>query len=518
MTPPNIIFIVLDTLRGDRIFSNYKNIELASNLKKLLNNSIYFENCIANAPWTLPSHMNMFTGLYQTQTSLVNNELEKLSNRIPILTEILKDMGYSTFCFSENAFISKIYGLTRGFDIIKSVWDWNPWIRLKYNLSLVIKLLKRFDSFLNNKTKNRFLLKFWIHIRDRIENFVKNLTKRFFLNEIISKLKNNTINDLEQYKIQIKKHLNDKPCYLFFNFLTTHDPYIPIKQSHKLFDITPKDFKIVRDIIINPKKARLDINIKSKFLSEKQVRANKKLYDACVFSVDVIIEKTISILRELDLMDNSFIIITSDHGEHLGSKLDHYFWEHNTYQSVYEPIMKVPLLIYNKKFKNRIIKEQVQLKDLFHTIINLTGLSNSYFDPKKSILYQINAKTTPEYIFGEYPNPNEIMYNLINNHRRTISKSLIQKIFNHLYFVRSNTSKYIKFNNLPIEEFYDLSNDPYEQHNLFDINNEGCKKMKLFLENHLKWIHNPEEIKDIITKREKDLLRKITTGFKMPNI
>ena len=143
MTPPNIIFIVLDTLRGDRVFSNYKNIELTSNLKKLLENSLYFENCYANAPWTLPSHMNMFTGLYQTQTSLVKNELEKLSNKIPILTEILREMGYTTFCFTENAFISKTYGLTRGFDKEFSVWDWNPWIREDFKFSIAMKFLNK---------------------------------------------------------------------------------------------------------------------------------------------------------------------------------------------------------------------------------------------------------------------------------------------------------------------------------------------------------------------------------------
>ena len=162
MNPPNIIFIVLDTLRGDNVFSNYKNKKITPFLKELLENSMYFENCIANAPWTLPSHMNMFTGLYQTQASLVNNELEKLSNKIPILTEILKKMGYSTFCFTENAFVSKTFGLARGFDILKNISDWNPWIRLKINLSYFKKLLERIDSFLSSKIKIKVFLKLWI--------------------------------------------------------------------------------------------------------------------------------------------------------------------------------------------------------------------------------------------------------------------------------------------------------------------------------------------------------------------
>ena len=518
MNPPNIIFIVLDTLRGDSVFSNYKNKKITPFLKELLENSMYFENCIANAPWTLPSHINMFTGLYQTQAALVNNELEKLSNKIPILTEILKEMGYSTFCFTENAFISKTYGLARGFDILKKVWDWNPWIRLKFNLSYFIKLLERIDSFLNSKIKIKVFLKLWIHLRDRIENILKLIIKIFFFKDIIFKLKNNTINDLEQYKNQIKGHINNKPGYYFFNFLTTHDPYIPLLHSFKMFDVNLKDFKRIRDILINPKKARLDINIKSKLLSEKQVKTIKKLYDACVLSADVIVKKTLSILRELNLLGDSYIIITSDHGEHLGGRLDHYFWEHNTYQSVYEPLVRVPLLIYNKEFKKRIIKEQVQLKDLFHTIINLTGLPNSYITLKKSIMNQIETNTTPEYIFGEYPNPKKVMHHLIDSHRRTITKSLIPKIFNDLYFVRSNSYKYIKYDNLPIEEFYDLLNDPNEQNNIFDKNNEEYKKMKLFLENQLKLIKDPEIIKDLITKKEKELVKKIISGFKIQNI
>ena len=59
------------------------------------------------------------------------------------------------------------------------------------------------------------------------------------------------------------------------------------------------------------------------------------------------------------MLEDSYIIITSDHGEHLGGKLDHYLWEHNTYQSIYEPLIKVPLLIYNKKFKKRLVYQNV---------------------------------------------------------------------------------------------------------------------------------------------------------------
>ena len=57
MTRPNIIFIVLDALRADRVPSKNEDVELISFINKILDNSIYFKNCIANAPWTLPSQI-----------------------------------------------------------------------------------------------------------------------------------------------------------------------------------------------------------------------------------------------------------------------------------------------------------------------------------------------------------------------------------------------------------------------------------------------------------------------------
>ena len=513
----NIVFIVLDTLRADRVLSEYKNKNLTPNINNLLKNSIYFENCIANSPWTLPSHISMFTGLYPTETTLISKKVDRISNKTPLLTEILKDMGYFTVCFSENAFISKIYGLSRGFDEILNVWDWNPWIKEKYKLSQFFKLLNKFNLFLKKKIKSKLFLKIWAYINNRTEKLIKTIIKYLFLKNILFKLKNQTIKDLEKFFQSLKDNINNKPFYLFFNFLTTHDPYIPLKSTFKSFDITIKDFKIIKDIIIDPLKYRLNVDIKSDLFSEKQIKVIKKLYNACVFSSDIVVKKLISNLIKKGLIENTHIIITSDHGEHLCDQLDHYFWEHNTYQSVYESLMRVPLIIYNSNFKKKIIKDQVQLKDLFHTILHLTGIpssQNKYLDKKKSIMYQINNDSTPKYIFGEYLKSKDVMIELINAHRRTINKNLIPKIFNHIYFIRSNKIKYIKYNAIKIEEFYNLSSDPHEQTNIANENNKNYKNIKIKIENLLENIKNPKKLIEIITEREKDLIKKTLTGLK----
>lgn len=516
MTHPNLIFIVFDTLRADRVLCEYKNKNLSPYINKLLDNSIYFENCIANSPWTLPSHISMFTGLYPTQIRIISGEVDKLSNKVPVLAEILKDMGYYTICFSENVFITKMYGLTRGFDKELQVWDMNPWNQENYKLFQLMKFLKKIDLFIQKRIKLKLILNFWTHIQKRSENLIKEIIKRFLLNDILFKLKNKTIDDFEKLSQILQREKKYKPFFIFFNLLTAHEPYIPFQKFFKSFNITIKDFKKIKNLIIEPLKYRLKINIKSKRLSNQKVRVIKKLYDAGVISSDFVMNKLFTILKKLGLIENSYIIITSDHGEHLGDHLDHYLWEHGTYISLYEGVIKVPLLIYNKNFKKKIAKNQVQLKDLFHTILNLTGIpvpQNKYLDINKSIIHQIEHKSTPKYIFGEYLNPKETMIDLINSHRRTINRSLIPKIFSDVFFLRSDSYKYIKFKNNKFKEFYNLTTDPHEQINLVGEDNDILNEMKSKMKFVLEIINNPEELKDLITKREKDLIKKKISRF-----
>ncbi len=79
MNKPNI-FIFFDTLRVDRVFLNYKDENLTPNIKILMKNAIYFKNCIVNSPWTQPSRINMFTGLYSSQYELIKKSCFNVPN------------------------------------------------------------------------------------------------------------------------------------------------------------------------------------------------------------------------------------------------------------------------------------------------------------------------------------------------------------------------------------------------------------------------------------------------------
>jgi len=109
---PNIIVLVIDTLREDH----------ADGLEALRDlGFIKYENAIAPAPWTLPSHVSMVTGLYPSQhgvheaygvyagtmMELSRQRMSKLNRGI--IGELMKE-GYSAYVISANLFISAAYG------------------------------------------------------------------------------------------------------------------------------------------------------------------------------------------------------------------------------------------------------------------------------------------------------------------------------------------------------------------------------------------------------------------------
>ncbi|MHA1755343.1 MAG: sulfatase-like hydrolase/transferase, partial [Promethearchaeota archaeon] len=446
MASPNIILIILDCFRADKIFTKFNNIFLTPNMAQLLKNSIYFKNCIANSPWTIPSHISIFTGLYPSQNKFYNTDINILNKKIPVLPEILKNLGYHTLFYSENPFISIKTGFTRGFDIILK----DP-LTFEENFFYKNNILKKFQSFLKildisirKYLKNSISKNIWYELKIRIEKYFLKLIRSLCWRNLLLNFKDDTLLELNKIKELFKiKKIND-PIFCFFNIMATHYPYIPKKELFNIFGISNMDFKFMKKFFFKTKKFIENSNIKNLPLSPKKTASLIKLYNSCVFYSDLIVKKIIYLFNELKKLENTYVIITSDHGEHLCNKFDHYLWGHHTYLSVYNPLIRVPLIIYNKNFSKSIIDEQVQLKDLFHTILHLTGIVknnlNSFLKLENSILYQIENNTTPKYIYGEYlkqKKGKEIIINRAIKYKNVLSSRLIEKLINDICFIKS---------------------------------------------------------------------------------
>lgn len=445
----------------------------------------------------------MFSGLYEHQNYNLTNNIYELSKKIPLLPQILKDKGYFTFLYTENPYLTKESGLFRGFDYPFLNWD----LLFKDNL------LDKIDRWIKAILKQGFWFSFWHKFKTILDRIYKNLNwKRW--------IRDRYVNPLDKIDLNLQKILlesQNKPFFLFFNLMVTHAPYLSSQNILKNFGLSINDFKRIKSLLLFPLENFIEINFASKHLSEKKTHILNKLYDASVLYCDWIIKQIFLRLKGLGMLENTYIIITSDHGELLGTPNDHYYWTHGVFHSVYEPLIRVPLLIYNNKFKSKKITKQVELKDLFHTILHLTGIpeqKNEFLDLSKSLIHQIDTNSTPKYIYGEFLKSKDEMLNRINYHRRQIDDNLIQKLLNNIYFLRSDNYKLISYGNKSYE-LYDILNDPNEKNNLINIKNKKFEEMKMILQNYTDNMKDKEKLTKLINKNEKILIQKAITNLSL---
>ncbi len=112
---PNVLFIVLDTVRADRMSLNGYRRSTTPELERLAKRGIRFEAARATAPWTLASHASMFTGRWPHELN-VQWETPLAAYQFPMLAEFLGAHGYATVGLVANArYCSYDTGLDRGF-------------------------------------------------------------------------------------------------------------------------------------------------------------------------------------------------------------------------------------------------------------------------------------------------------------------------------------------------------------------------------------------------------------------
>ena len=111
---PNVLMIVLDTVRADHLSPYGYHRDTSPNLTRLAARGVRFEQARSTAPWTLPSHASMFTGRWPHELSARTGH--PLDATYPTLAEVLSRKGYAAAAFVANTHNGNgWYGLDRGF-------------------------------------------------------------------------------------------------------------------------------------------------------------------------------------------------------------------------------------------------------------------------------------------------------------------------------------------------------------------------------------------------------------------
>ena len=113
MKKPNILLIVIDSLRSDYVYENNKTC-ITPNLDSLLKNSTYFQQTISTAASTILAIGSLLTGKYPFKIGLGEHKFQKISPNIHNFIKVLKNNGYSTFATAPQ--VATDFGLTCDFE------------------------------------------------------------------------------------------------------------------------------------------------------------------------------------------------------------------------------------------------------------------------------------------------------------------------------------------------------------------------------------------------------------------
>jgi arylsulfatase A-like enzyme len=383
MTPdnfPNIILVVMDTAGARRCSLYGHSRETTPGLAHIARDGTLYHSCFATSPWTIPSHLSLFSGLYPSELGL-----EDKATQVPevffTLPEVLQQMGYHTVGISCNGLV----GHQRGFDVFYemdtpffSEGYHQDKVNTKFIKGLTDRELGRLWHFLQYIIqKKRFLFP--------IQNVLERLYKKYCV-DLYHKTSGATKRTFKLAKYLIKKYQVKKPLFLFINLMETHWKYNPPLSYHNIINISKKERQQLYQY------DHQDFYIQE--LSPEIMSKIYLLYEQGLYFLD---ERLLDFYRFLEVQgakDNSLLVITSDHGEALG---EHGLWGHIF--GLYNEILQIPLVV---KYPAGLAepgesRRLAQLNDLFATILEVVDAPLPLPESSRSLL-----SADREYAFAEH--------------------------------------------------------------------------------------------------------------------
>ena len=213
--------------------------------------------------------------------------------------------------------------------------------------------------------------------------------------------------------------------------------------------------------------------------NEAEIEAITALYDEEIGYVDDQIGRLVDYLKKMNVLDESLLILTADHGEHLG---EHGFFSHVA--SLYEPIVHIPLILrYPFGIDGQSVSRQpVQHIDILPTILAACDFRerNGLKIPGLNLLDCLDIQASSRLLFAEWEG--RIPHFVRNRLRDSNHHSLFERFQKRLWMIRSEEFKLIADSQGHFE-LYNLRDDPKESVNLCNKQTATYNKLRTALEN-----------------------------------
>jgi arylsulfatase A-like enzyme len=401
---PNIILIVLDTVRADHLSCYGYRRPTTPSIDAIASRGTLFENAYAPTSWTLASLASIFTGLLPHQHGA---DWAMPLNAGPwTLARILRSEGYETVGFSSNPF----YGL--------GAW----------------RLSEGFDLYADDSYSVRHNLAATL-VGQSVLQFLYSRLVRY------NQFSQRDAEDLNQDVLRWYRHRDrGRPFFLFVNPMDAHRPYLPPPPYEHRFGAIPH-------LLLPGLIAPLNEGHPAKPWTPQERREMIDGYDNSLAYLDAQIGKLLGMVDSTRSSRRTVVIITSDHGEGFG--------EHGTYDhgwNLYSEVLHVPLILEGPGVPAGLrIRDVVTNRQLFSTVLDLARLRSR----------PVEQTSLTRFWSGEvHPDPGQdaVVAELAGGpaHQHEACLSLVSS---HWHYIDAGNGK---------AEIYDLRTDPKEQKNLAD--------------------------------------------------
>ena len=320
---PNVLLYLIDTERPDHTSLYGYSRDTTPFLKKLGAQSIVFEDCQVQAPRTKQSTASLMTSLYSYTHGIIH-DYDTIPKGSTTLAQQLRSAGYVTASVVANPFAGRITGLERGFDYLE---EWGVVQRYRTDAH---------DRGTDSEAINKIAFP-WL-----------------------------------------EKHRNE-PFFLYAHATDPHAPYRPPAGFEEKFanpKETPEFDRNYKNLGGANKYAGGTVVSRAACLKagvdpDRFIRRAIDRYDGEILHNDWSLEQLINKLRELGVLENTLVVVVSDHGEE--------FWEHGWTShghSLYQELTNGVFLMWNPKLipSPGRVREPVQLIDVMPTVLDLLGV------------------------------------------------------------------------------------------------------------------------------------------------
>ena len=415
---PNVLWVVWDTVRAQNMSVYGYERRTTPHLEAWSQDARVFEDAISAASITTSSHASMFTGLLPFEHG-VGNGNERLGDSFRTVAELLAETGYRTYLFSSNPYVGPETALDRGFQVTEK------------------------------PTSPRFEREFARLRRQKTRGYRRAGAQAGafqFLAASGQLARTGLVEWLERSE-------KDAPFFAVLNYMEAHLPLAPDRRFRVRF-MTPAQVERSFEIPLHGMPV-WSFTTGASQLTPEQIEIARLTYDAAIAELDELFRDLLQDLERRGYLDDTLVILTSDHGELLG---EHHMWNHQ--YALYDELLRVPLILhYPGRVPPGRDDHPVMNLDLFRTVLELAGSeSNPPATGGASLLDPVEVRPR----LSEYLHPAGLFLELVERDHSGFDGAPWRRSLRSL---RSEGVKYIWASD-GRHELYDLGRDRAEAHDL----------------------------------------------------